>query len=112
MTACDQPSAEPQACPESLDPEDWDKALAVARLILDDLAAYLHDVRERPVWRQAPRGVLAAFEAPLPRHPEPFSEVWREVGANVMSNPVGNVHPRFRSSTGGRGDAQRQMTKG
>ncbi len=112
MTACDQPGAEPQAHPEGLDPEDWDEALAVARLILDDSVAYLRDVPERPVWRQMPGGVLAAFEAPLPRHPEPLSEVWREVGANVMSNPVGNVHPRFRSSTGGRRHAQRQMTKG
>ena len=95
MTALDRPRAEPQARPESLDPEDWDEALAVARLILDDSVAYLRDVRERPVWRQIPGEVLAAFEAPLPRHPEPLSDVWRQVAANVMSYPMGNVHPRF-----------------
>ena len=97
MTACDRPGAESQARPESLDPEDWDEALAVARLILDNSVAYLRDVRERPVWRQMPGDVLAAFEAPLPRHPEPLSDVWREVAANVMSYPMGNVHPRFWS---------------
>ena len=97
MTACDRPRAELQARPESLDPENWDEALAVAPLILDDSVAYLRDVRERPVWRQMPRDVLAAFKAPLPRHPEPLSEVWREVADNVMAYPMGNVHPRFWS---------------
>ena len=97
MTALDRPSAESQARPESLDPEDWDAALSIARLILDDSVAYLRDVRNRPVWRQMPSDVLAAFEAPLPRHPEPLSDVWREVAANVMRYPMGNVHPRFWS---------------
>ena len=44
-----------------------------------------------------PSDVLEAFEAPLPRHPEPLSDVWREVAANVMCYPMGNVHPRFWS---------------
>ena len=95
MTALDRPRAGSQAPSESLDPEDWDEALAVARRILDDSVAYLRNVRERPVWRQMPSDVLAAFEAPLPRHPEPLSDVWREVAASVMAYPMGNVHPRF-----------------
>ena len=82
MTVCDRPGAEAQARPESLDPEDWDEALAVARQILDGSVAYLRDVRERPVWRPMPRDVLAAFEAPLPRNSEPLSDVWREVAAD------------------------------
>ncbi len=84
MTDLDRPRAGSQARPESLDPEDWDEALAVARLILDDSVAYLRDVRERPVWRRMPGEVLAAFEAPLPQHPEPLSDVWlppRALGA-------------------------------
>jgi glutamate/tyrosine decarboxylase-like PLP-dependent enzyme len=85
------------AGPESLDPEDWDEAMAVARTILDDSVSYLRDLRERPVWREMPRDVLAAFEAPLPRDPEPLSDVWREVAATVMAYPKGNVHPRFWS---------------
>ena len=89
MTVCDRPGAEAQARPETLDPEDWDEALAVARQIIDNSVAYLRDVRERPVWRQTPGEVLAAFEAPLPRHAEPLSDVWREVAANVMSYPDG-----------------------
>ena len=42
-----------------------------------------------------PSDVLPVFEAPLPRHSEPLSDVWREVAAKVMSYPMGNVHPRF-----------------
>jgi aromatic-L-amino-acid decarboxylase len=97
VTARDRLGAESRARPESLDPEDWDQAHAVARLILEDSVAYLRDVRERPVWREMPRDVLAAFEAPLPRHPELLSDVWREVATNVMPYPMGNIHPRFWS---------------
>jgi glutamate/tyrosine decarboxylase-like PLP-dependent enzyme len=82
---------------ESLDPEDWDQALAVARRIVHDSIAYLRYIRERPVWREMPDEVLAAFEAPLPRHPMPLSDVWRGVAATVMSYPMGNIHPRFWS---------------
>ena len=63
MTVCDRPGAESQARPETLDPEDWDQALAVARQILDDSVAYLRDVRERPVWRRDARRGPCGFRS-------------------------------------------------
>ena len=44
-----------------------------------------------------PEDVRAFFAAPLPRTPEPLADVYREVVANVMAYPMGNIHPRFWS---------------
>jgi aromatic-L-amino-acid/L-tryptophan decarboxylase len=97
MTAGRRRDAELQARAEGLDPEDWDAAIGAAHGILDDCAAYLRDVRNRPVWRPVPSDVAAAFEAPPPPLPQPLSEVWREVATRVMPYPMGNIHPRFWS---------------
>ena len=91
------PVEAPRAATETLDPDDWGEALAVSRSILEDAIGYLRDVRDRPVWRDMPAEVRAAFDAPLPRGPTPLAEVYREVAANVMAYPMGNVHPRFWS---------------
>ena len=91
------PIGAPRATAETLDPDDWGEALAVSRSILEDAVGYLRDVRDRPVWREMPAEVRAAFDGPLPRGPTPLAEVYREVAANVMAYPMGNVHPRFWS---------------
>ncbi len=80
---------------ETLDPEDWGGARAVARQAVDDAVEYLRDIRDRPVWRNMPDEVRQTFEAPLPHAPTPLPEVYREVTETVMSYPMGNVHPRF-----------------
>jgi glutamate/tyrosine decarboxylase-like PLP-dependent enzyme len=80
---------------ETLDPDDWSDAEALSHRIIDDAVDYLRTVRERPVWRDVPADVKAFFASPLPRSPSPLSEVYREVTENVMSYPMGNVHPRF-----------------
>jgi aromatic-L-amino-acid/L-tryptophan decarboxylase len=80
---------------ETLDPEDWGGAHAVARQAVDDAVEYLRDIRDRPVWRNMPDEVRQTFEAPLPHAPTPLPEVYREVTETVMSYPMGNVHPRF-----------------
>ena len=80
---------------ETLDPEDWGDARAVARQAVDDAVDYLRDIRDRPVWRNMPSEVRKAFEAPLPHSPTPLSEVYREVAETVMPYPMGNIHPRF-----------------
>ena len=85
------------AAEETLDPADWGEALALSRRIVEDAVGYLRDVRERPVWREMPEDVRAFFAAPLPRTPEPLADVYREVVANVMAYPMGNIHPRFWS---------------
>ncbi len=80
---------------ETLDPEDWTDAQAVARCAVDDAIEYLRDIRDRPVWRDMPREVRRTFETPLPHSPTPLSEVYREVAETLMPYPMGNIHPRF-----------------
>ena len=84
-----------KALEETLDPEDWSDARAVARQAVDDAIAYLRDIRDRPVWRNMPNEVRKGFQAPLPHSPTPLSEVYREVAETVMPYPMGNIHPRF-----------------
>jgi len=80
---------------ETLDPDDWTDVQALSHRILDDAVDYLRGVRARPVWEDVPAEIKAFFAAPLPRLPAPLAEVYRDVVANVMHYPMGNVHPRF-----------------
>ena len=82
---------------ETLDPADWSGTLELSQRIVEDSARYLRGVRDRPVWREMPTEVRAFFNAPLPREPEPLTDVYREIAENVMPYPMGNVHPRFWS---------------
>ena len=82
---------------ETLDPGDWSEALALSHRIVDDAVSFLRDVRDRPVWRDMPAEVRTFFSTPMPRAPEPMSEVYREVAENLMPYPMGNIHPRFWS---------------
>ena len=82
---------------ETLDPDDWGEALALSREIVEDAVAYLSKVRSRPVWRQMPAEVRAAFSTPLPRAPDSLANIYRSVSDTVMRYPMGNIHPRFWS---------------
>lgn len=79
----------------TLDPADWNEARAVAHRIVDDAVDRLQAVRDRPVWRQMPDGVRAAFASPLPQGPQPLDAVYSELASHVMPYPMGNIHPRF-----------------
>jgi aromatic-L-amino-acid decarboxylase len=82
---------------ETLDPSNWNEALALSRRVVDDAVAYLRDVRDRPVWREMPADVRARFATPLPRAPEPLADVYAMITETVMRYPMGNIHPRFWS---------------
>lgn len=82
---------------ETLDPIDWSDVRSLSHQIIDESIGYLREVRERPVWREMPDEVKAAFDDALPRLPMPLSDVYRQVRENVMPYPMGNIHPRFWS---------------
>ncbi len=90
-----QPPQRASEVEETLDPENWSRAGAVAHRAVDDAIAYLRDIRDRPVWRDMPREVRRTFDSPLPRSPTPLSGVYREVAETLMPYPMGNIHPRF-----------------
>ena len=80
---------------ESLDPADWTDTLALAHQMVEDAVAHLRDVRDRPVWQPMPDAVRQGFDAPLPRHPMPLTEIRDDIRANLMPYSMGNIHPRF-----------------
>jgi aromatic-L-amino-acid/L-tryptophan decarboxylase len=84
-----------EAPEETLDPEDWADAQAVAHRAVDDAIAYLRDIRDRPVWQDMPCEVRRRFKTHLPSSPSPLSEVYRETAETLMPYPMGNIHPRF-----------------
>ena len=88
---------------ETLDPEDWADAQAVAHRAVDDAIAYLRDIRDRPVWQDMPCEVRRTFDTHLPRSPTPLSEVYGEISETVMPYPMGNIHPRFWGWVNGTG---------
>src|SRR5580704_5785461 len=82
---------------ETLDPHDWNEMFALSHRIVDDAVEFLRHVRDRPVWRDMPADVRSFFTAALPRVPEPLADVYRDVSANLMPYPMGNIHPPFWS---------------
>lgn len=80
---------------ETLDPADWEEVRELAHQMMDEAISHLRGVRERPVWREMPPAVRAAFAEPLPATPMPLHEVWRQLRSNLLPYPMGNIHPRF-----------------
>lgn len=80
---------------ETLDPDDWSEARAVAHEIVDFAVGHLSGVRGRPVWQEMPADIRAAFDQPLPQGPTPLIEVFRAVSDTLLRYPMGNIHPRF-----------------
>jgi aromatic-L-amino-acid decarboxylase len=78
-----------------LDPDDWEAFRADARQALDHMIDTLRDVRDGPVWRRTPDGVRDSFQAPLPRHGQPLSDVLARFEQDIAPYGVGNRHPRF-----------------
>ena len=82
---------------ETLDPADWSAVAALARRVVDDAVGHVKNVRERPVWQPMPTAVREAFKEPAPKGPTPLEEVYATVRCNILSYPMGNIHPRFWS---------------
>jgi aromatic-L-amino-acid/L-tryptophan decarboxylase len=79
----------------TLDPENWDALRRLGHQMVDDMFAYLREVRERPVWRPFPADARRGLAEPLPHAGQPASEVYRHFQRDVLPYPPGNIHPRF-----------------
>ncbi|GGY00120.1 cytochrome D ubiquinol oxidase subunit I [Massilia dura] len=79
----------------TLDPADWSALREQGHRMLDDMFDYLEQLRERPVWQQAPADVRAKFQAPLPREGSDIADLHRAFMNDVLPYAVGNAHPAF-----------------
>jgi aromatic-L-amino-acid decarboxylase len=88
---------------DDLDSADWEAFRDASHRALDRMIDFLRDVRERPVWREAPASVRQRFEAPLPRESREFAAVLDDFDANIKPYGVGNTHPLFMGWVHGAG---------
>ncbi len=86
-----------------LDPQDWEAFRALGHQALDGMIDFLRDVRERPVWREAPPEVRRKFEAPLPREARELAAVLDDFDNDIKPFSVGNTHPLFMGWVHGAG---------
>ncbi len=80
---------------ETLDPDDWEAARAIAHRIVDDAIEHLRSVRDRPVWQPMPGDVRESYLAPAPAGPTPLADVYGQLTRNLLPYSMGNIHPRF-----------------
>jgi aromatic-L-amino-acid decarboxylase len=86
-----------------LDPSDWEEFRKASHLALDVMIDDLQSIRERPVWRKAPKNVLKRFQMPLPRRGRQFQEVLKDFNQNIRRYATGNRHPLFMGWAHGAG---------
>jgi len=78
-----------------LDPNDWSELREQGHHMLDDMFDYLQNIRERPVWQQAPSSVQIAFTEDLNEQGEPLSQLHEAFMHHILPYSVGNAHPGF-----------------
>jgi len=80
---------------ETLDPRDWNELRVLGHRMVDDMLAYLEQVRERPVWQSVPEEVKASLAGPPPLEPTDVGAVYEQFRRDILPYPTGNIHPRF-----------------
>jgi glutamate/tyrosine decarboxylase-like PLP-dependent enzyme len=79
----------------TLDPDDWQAFRALGHRMVDDMLDHLASLRQQPVWRRMPPGVVAAFQpAPPPFEGIGAERAYAEFVHNILPYPNGNLHPR------------------
>ena len=81
--------------PAPLDPDDWEVFRAQSHRALDGMIDFLRDVRQRPVWTEAPPAVRQEFHAPLPARGRDFGAVLGDFETSIRPYATGNLHPGF-----------------
>lgn len=80
---------------EILEPMDWDRAGDLAETLVKDAAHWLRTIHDRPAWQDIPDEVRTRLQAHLPREGADLEQVIQDLWRDVMSYPMGNLHPRF-----------------
>jgi glutamate/tyrosine decarboxylase-like PLP-dependent enzyme len=81
---------------------DWDRLSALGRRMVDDMMAFLQDIRNYQ-FKQIPEQVLETFHQPLPVEPLGYEKTYREFRDAVLPYPVPTIHPHFWGFVSGTG---------
>ncbi len=80
---------------ETLDPEDWEAARALAHRMVDDAIELLANAGDGPVWQPVPAEVRARFHEPPPEQPGSAEAIYERYLHDILPFRMGNIHPRF-----------------
>lgn len=79
----------------NLDPQDWEGMRTLGHQMVDDSLNYLQEIREDPVWSPISQDTIDFFAQPVPREPAGEEQTYQDFKNFILSNPMGNIHPRF-----------------
>jgi len=85
------------------DPAEWDAFGALGHRMVDDMLAFLRDIRDEPAWRDMPADVRDRLRVPPPFAAEGAERAYADFRELVLPYRVGNVHPRFWGRVQGTG---------
>lgn len=80
---------------ETLDPQDWNELRTLGHQMLDDMFAYLQELREKPTWQPYPDAARAEIGGAVPKEEGNAKQVYENFKENILPYPNGNIHPRF-----------------
>lgn len=78
----------------TLDPQDWSSLRTLGHRMVDEMLAFLENIRERPAWQRVPDEVREHLAVPVPQEPQGAESAYRDFKEDVLPYPLG-VHPRF-----------------
>jgi aromatic-L-amino-acid decarboxylase len=78
----------------TLDPENWDSLITLGHQMLDDMMAFLRNIREHKITPISGE-VLTRLQQPLPLTPQGYEETYKAFRENVFPFPVPGIHPCF-----------------
>lgn len=79
---------------ETLDPKNWDDLTALGHDMLDDMMAFLKNIRNHKI-DPISEEVINKIQQPLPSKPQSYEQVYKEFLENVFPYPVPGIHPHF-----------------
>jgi aromatic-L-amino-acid/L-tryptophan decarboxylase len=79
----------------NLDPQDWEAMRVLGHQMVDDALLYLQQIREKPVWQPVSPDTRDFFAQPAPYSPAGEEQAYQDFKTYILSNPMGNIHPRF-----------------
>ena len=79
----------------NLDPQDWGATRELAHQMVDDMFDYQQHLRDIPAWKPISADTAAFFQQPAPHQPLGEDQAYQDFVDYVLSNPMGNLHPRF-----------------
>ncbi|MCW5923182.1 MAG: aminotransferase class V-fold PLP-dependent enzyme [Saprospiraceae bacterium] len=96
---------------ETLDPSDWEKMRLLGHQMVDDMAQFLRDIGEQPVWRKPSDAAKEYLQEGVPQLPQDIADIYADFKKHILPYHNGNIHPRFWGWVKGTGSMQSALAE-